>query len=43
MYWSYQISVGKAYGLGNSKPRPGVPALNRRPQPGKYTRALACV
>lgn len=33
--------VGKAYGQGNSKPRPGVPALNKRPQPGKYTRGLA--
>lgn len=43
MYWGLSKSclVGKAYGLGNSKPRPGIPALNKRSQPGKYTRDLA--
>lgn len=33
--------VGKAYGLRNSKPRPGILALNKRSQPGKYTKSLA--
>lgn len=30
--------VGKAYGLG--KPRPGIPALNKRSQPDQNTKSL---
>lgn len=43
MYWGPTKSclVGKAYGLGNSKPRPRIPALNKRSYPGKYTKNLA--
>lgn len=45
MYWGptkFSL-VGKAYGLRNSKPRPGILALNKRSQPGKYTKSLAYV
>lgn len=40
MYWAPTKSclVGNAYGLG--KTRTGIPALNKRSQPGQYTKSL---